>query len=137
MVVFPTEEWVGAWVALVNSSPDFRSAGVGWVGSACLIVTNPPVPGDAPFYLRLTGQDGHWSDFRVARQPHGSGDRLTLAAPYDVWRKVIRQELGPLRGIVQGDLRVKGHLPDLLKYRASVVVMCELAGRLDTRFLDD
>ena len=53
-----------------------------------------------------------------------------------MWRRLISQEVGPLRAILKGDVAVRGHLPDLLKYRASVVILCELAGRLDTEYGD-
>ena len=136
MAVFPTEEWVGALVSLANASPDFDAAGQGWDGTVCLIVRDPPGAPDGPSRIRLAGKDGHWFDFGV-RPVAGSSDcRLSLSAAYDMWRQLIRQEVGPLRAILKGDVAVRGHLPDLLKYRASVVILCELAGRLDTEYSD-
>lgn len=41
-MVFPTEEWVSAWVSGTNANPDFRSTGQGWDGAACLIVRDTP-----------------------------------------------------------------------------------------------
>ena len=136
MPVFPSAEWVGAWVALANASEEFRLAGQGWDGAACLVVRDVPGADGLVSYIRLVGRDGCWSEHVVSTNPQLASDaRMVLTAAYPVWKRLITQELGPLAGILQGQIRVEGHLPDLLKYRASIITLCVLAGRMDTQFL--
>jgi hypothetical protein len=62
---------------------------------------------------------------------------FTIRGPYPAWKSVIRQELHPLRGIVQGRLRLRGQLSAFLRWSHATLIMTELAGRLDTVFVDE
>jgi cytochrome c oxidase subunit IV len=53
------------------------------------------------------------------------------------WKSVICQQLHPVRGIVQGRLRLHGQLSGFLRWSRALVIMTELAGRLDTVFVDE
>lgn len=135
MLIFPSEEWVAAWVSSTNQDPDFRAAGQGWDGAVGVVVRDGPK--NRPAAIRLTGREGRWSSYTVSDRPDpATVERIRLTAGYTVWRQVIRQELDPLRGILLGRIMVRGHLPDLLRYRAAILIMCKLAGRLDTNFPD-
>lgn len=136
MLVFPTEEWVAAWVLSTNEDQDFRAAGRGWDGAIGMVVRDGPQ--NLPAFIRLIGREGRWSSYSVSNRPDpaAAAERIRLTAGYAVWRQVIRQDLDPLRGILIGRITVRGHLPDLLRFRDAILIMCELAGRLDTSFPD-
>ncbi|WP_395728307.1 hypothetical protein [Nakamurella sp.] len=133
MLIFPSAEWVAAWVSSTNDDADFRAAGQGWVGTVGVVVQDGPK--GRPSFIRLNGREGRWSSYSVLKAPDpASVERIRLTARYAVWQQVIRQELNPIRGVLQGRVIVRGHLPDLLRYRGAILVMCENAGRMDTTF---
>lgn len=138
MPAFPTMEWVLEWVRLANDSEEFQVGGLGWAGAACLVVRQKPGCPHHGTYIRLTGRDGHWSQQILGADPDlATGARIVLDASHPVWKRVIRQELSPMRAILQGSMTVRGHLPDLLKYRSTITTLCILAGQIDTQFVDD
>jgi putative sterol carrier protein len=65
------------------------------------------------------------------------GALFVLRAPYGRWKDVIRQELDPLKGVLQGKITIRGHLPVILEWTKPILVLVELAGRIDTAFVDE
>ena len=139
MPVFPSEEWAAAWVALANASDEFKAAGKGFSGSVALVIEADPRAGlPRAVYLRLTGRDGHWEDHDL-----GSSDILldgatfVLRGPYPRWKALIRQELHPIKALLQGKIRIRGHLPEFLKWTRAMTILAELAGEIDSQFIDE
>jgi putative sterol carrier protein len=139
MLIFPSPEWVAAWVELANSNQAFRSAGVGWDGVIGGVIEADEAAGVSDdLYLRLVGRDGHWYESTLAADAGLVDDAVfTIRGPYSAWKSVIRQQLHPLRGIVQGRLRLRGQLSTFLRWSHATLIMTELAGRLDTVFVDE
>ena len=139
MLVFPSPEWMAAWVELANSDKAFRSAGIGWDGVAGgVIEAYSPAGVNADLYLRLVGRDGCWHEHALAADAGLVDDAVfTIRGPYLAWKSVIRQQLHPVRGLVQGRLRLRGQLSSFVRWSRALVIMAELAGRLDTVFADE
>ena len=139
MLMFPSPEWVVAWVDLANSDQGFLSAGAGWDGVVCGVIEADEAAGvgDA-LYLRLVGRDGHWQENTLAADSGLlDGSAFTIRGPYSAWKSVICQELHPITGIVQGRLRLHGQLSAFLRWSRALLIMTQLAGRLDTAFADE
>jgi hypothetical protein len=62
---------------------------------------------------------------------------MMLSAPFSVWKELIRQQLPPVTGILMGRVALRGHLPDVLVYRASITTLWLLVGQLHTEFADE
>jgi len=139
MLIFPSPEWVTAWVELANSDEAFRSAGVGWDGVICVVIGADEAVGiKDDLYLRLAGRDGHWHENTLAADAGLlDGSVFTIRGPYPAWKSVICQQLHPITGIVQGRLRLHGQLSSFMRWGRATLIMTELAGRLDTAFADE
>jgi putative sterol carrier protein len=139
MLLFPSSEWVSAWVELANSDEAFRSAGEGWDGAiGGVIVADETVGIPRALYLRLVGRDGHWNENILAANPGLVDDAIfTIRGPYSAWKSVIRQQLHPLKGIMLGQLRLRGRLSSFMRWGRATLIMTELAGQLDTTFIDE
>jgi putative sterol carrier protein len=137
--VFPSEEWVAAWVALANGSLEFEASGRGWEGAVGLVIESDREAGVAePLYVRLDGRHGKWLSSELGTSSELlEGAVFVLRAPYRGWKDLIRQDLKPIKGLLQGKLRVVGHLPVILKWTRSMAILAELAGRIDTEFVDE
>jgi putative sterol carrier protein len=139
MLIFPSPEWVAAWVELANSDQAFRSAGVGWDGVVGGVIEADEAAGVGDdLYLRLVGRDGCWYENTLAADAGlVDGSVFTIRGPYSAWKSVICQQLHPVRGVVQGRLRLRGQLSAFLRWSHATLIMTELAGRLDTVFVDE
>jgi putative sterol carrier protein len=139
MLVFPSPQWVAAWVELANADQAFRSAGAGWDGVVGGVIGADAAAGIGDdLYLRLVGRDGCWYENALAADNRlAIGSVFTIRAPYAEWKSVIRQELHPVTGIVQGRLRLHGQLSSFLRWTRALMIMTRLAGNMDTIFADE
>jgi putative sterol carrier protein len=139
MLVFPSPEWVAAWVELANSDQAFRTAGAGWDGVVSGVIGADQAAGVGDdLYLRLVGRDGCWHENMLAADAGlADGAVFVIRGAYPAWKSVIRQQLHPIAGVVQGRLRLRGQLSSFLRWSHALVIMTTLAGRLDTVFVDE
>jgi putative sterol carrier protein len=139
MPLFPSEEWVEAWVARANGSAEFNASGTGWVGAVGIVIEADPasrVP--EAVYIRLDGRDGKWlSHAQGADRALLGATTFVLRAPYLSWKELVRQDLHPVKALLQGRIRIEGHLPVILRWITSIGVLARLAGEIDTEFVDE
>jgi putative sterol carrier protein len=65
-----------------------------------------------------------------------NGDYV-LTASYERWKQVMTGELDVVKGLMQGKIKLKGHLPTIVRYNKAAVRLVELVGTVDTIFLDE
>ena len=58
-------------------------------------------------------------------------------APYSRWKDVVQGELDPIKGMMQGKLRVRGDLPTIVRYVQAANELVRLTGSCDTEFQDE
>ena len=119
---------MAALVEACNRDTEFGRSALGWSGAIEFEVRDCPAPFDKPVVFRLGGEDGRWTSFEVDATTGLSSDALfSLSATHAVWKSVIRQEINPLKGLIQGRLRVAGQLSAVLQWRAAILVVTRIA----------
>jgi putative sterol carrier protein len=64
------------------------------------------------------------------------GAAYVLSAPYSRWKDVVQGELDPIKGMLQGKLRVRGDLPTIVRYVRAANELVRLTSLVDTVFAD-
>ena len=84
MLLFPSTEWVAAWVELANADRRSASAGAGWDGVVGGVIEADGAAGVGDdLYLRLVGRDGRWYENTLAADAGlVAGTVFTIRAPY-------------------------------------------------------
>jgi putative sterol carrier protein len=139
MFAFASPEWIESWVSLANNDTQFTASAAAWEGSVGITVEADVAAGvPEDLFLRLEGRHGQLQDFAIGNDKSTlEGTKFVLRAPYVEWKRVIQQELQPIKGIAQGRIKIRGHLPEILKWTRSIVILAELAGRLETTYPDE
>jgi putative sterol carrier protein len=139
MPLFPSEEWVEAWVALANGSAEFEASGAGWEGAVGIVIEADARSGvPETLYMRLDGRNGKWLTHALGTDSGILGTTVfVLRAPYLRWKELVRQDLHPIKGLLQGRIRIQGHLPVILRWITSIGILARLAGEVDTEFVDE
>ena len=138
MPVFASQAWFEAFEAQINASSEYREAASDWEGDiAFRIIAEPDrgVPEDLWGYLDLW--HGTCRGGRAIAPAEGAGAAYTLTAPYSRWKDVVEGELDPIKGMMQGKLRVHGDLPTIVRYVQAANELVRLTGRIDTQFPDE
>lgn len=139
---FPSEEWTQAYRDAVNGNEAYRVAGKPWThGSVAMVIR-----ADAELGIEQdTGMvlDVHEGHCRGTQFLHGmeaveaAQPAFVIVAPYARWKQVIGGELDPIKGMMEGKLKlVKGHLPTMIRFVESSRQLVVSASRVPTEYVD-
>ena len=136
--MFASQAWFEAFEAQINASSAYRDAASDWEGDIAFRILAEPdrgVPEDLWGYLDLW--HGSCRGGRAIASGDAEGAAYTLTAPYSRWKDVVEGELDPIKGMMQGKLRVHGDLPTIVRYVQAANELVRLTGRIDTQFPDE
>ena len=138
-VAFPSPEWVSAYGAAINASDAYRAASLAWTHGAVALVVNPqPEIGiQEAIGIWLDLDRGTCREARIVSVAEADRAPFVIAGDYAHWKRVIRKELGPIAGIMQRKLSLKGSLPIVVRFVKSAEQLVEAATRVPTKFLDE
>jgi putative sterol carrier protein len=135
---FPSEAWVRVFVEAINASSDYAGAARDWEGDVVIAVEAEPdkgVPHDVHILLDLW--HGGCRGGGLVDGSRADRAEFVVRAPYSRWRAVIEGDLEPVKGLMQGKLRVRGDLQKILRYVRATQELAHLTGAVDTTFPDD
>jgi putative sterol carrier protein len=138
MAEFPSEDWLNEYVKRINESSDYKEASATWEGDVAFVFEAEPdngVPEDIWAWLDLW--HGECREGKLVPAEEGEKARFIIRAPYSRWKEVIRKELDPVKGMMQGKLKLKGDLPTIVRYVKASNELVNLAGSVPTEFVDE
>ncbi|HEX4352902.1 MAG TPA: SCP2 sterol-binding domain-containing protein [Polyangiales bacterium] len=136
--LFPSEGWAAEYRQAVNANPNYATAGKDWThGPVALIVkADPSIQLDKDMAIFLDVDAGVC---RGATYMPADAARVDAAfaveGPYDNWKKLILENLDPIKALMQGKLKLtKGHLPTMIRYVESSKQLLSSAQSVATEF---
>jgi putative sterol carrier protein len=138
VVAFPTEPWFQELVALINASGEYREAAADWEGDIAFLIEAEPdrgLPDDVWGVLDLW--HGACRGGGVIEAERGHGAAFILRAPYSRWKEVVTGALDPIKGMMQGKLKVQGDLPTIVRQVRAANELVELTLQIPTEFPDE
>ena len=137
MPEFPSAEWLEAYVGEINASADYKEAAATWEGDVAFQIEAEPdkgMPETVWGFLDLW--HGACRGGGVVDPNVGAASTYVISAPYSRWREVLEGDLDPIRGMMQGKLRVQGDLPTIIRYVSAANELVHLTGTVVTEFPD-
>jgi len=137
-LAFFSDEWIARYKEAINGSPEYVSAAADWTHGVVALICKaqaPAVPQDVGIWLDL--------DRGVCREAKSVNVEEAMKAPFCItgeyarWKQVLRKELDPIKGMLQGKLKLKGDLPTIVREVRSAQALVNSAASLDTLFLDE
>jgi putative sterol carrier protein len=138
MPMFASQGWFEAFQVQINASEAYREAAADWEGDIAFRIGAEPdrsVPADLCGYLDLW--HGACRDAKAIAPADADAAAYTLSAPYSRWKDVVRGDLDPIKGMMQGKLRVRGDLPTIVRYVRAANELVRLTGLVATEFPDE
>ncbi len=140
---FLTEEWVKSAHEFINESEDYEKAAKTWEGDILFVATELP----EKVREKLTDKDkiGFWLDlwhgksrgYKFVEDPDNFKATFTITATYENWKKVLKGELNPVRGMMTRKLKVQGNLAKILRYTNAAIALLKAVQQVPTKFLDE
>jgi putative sterol carrier protein len=138
MAVFPSDEWLRIYRDRINGSAEYRQAASAWEGAIAFVFETEPdrgVPEDLWAILDLW--HGTCRDARMVTAEEGARAPYVIRAPYTRWKEVLAGELDPVRGMMQGKLKLRGDLPTIIRHVRAANELVHLTTTVPTEFLDE
>jgi putative sterol carrier protein len=138
MARFPSEQWLKEYVERINGSQGYKEAAADWEGDVAYVIEAEPdkgVPENVWAWLDLW--HGECRDARMVSPEEGEKARFVIKAPYSRWKQVIQKELDPVKGMMQGKLKLQGDLPTIVRYVKAAQELVNLAQTVPTEFADE
>lgn len=137
--MFPSKEWLDHYVQQINESTEYRAAATTWEGDVSYVLEAEPdkgLPQEVWLWMDLWHGECRGSRYDIPAD-EGSKARFVIMAPYTRWKEVIRRELDPVKGLMQGKLKLKGDLPAIVRHVNAANELVKLAASMPTEFVDE
>jgi putative sterol carrier protein len=138
---FPSPEWAAAYKDAINLNAAYKAAAKDWThGSVAMVVkADPALRIDEDTALLLDMHQGECRGSRLVPAKEAEvAASFVIVAPYALWKTVIRGELDPTKGMMQGRLKLtKGHMPTMVKYVTASKELVASTSRVPTKFRDE
>ncbi len=136
--MFASQAWFEAFTVEINASEQYRDVASDWEGDIAFRIMAEPdrgVPEDIYGYLDLW--HGTCRAGNVISEAEAAGAAYTIAAPFSRWKDVVQGDLDPIKGMMQGKLRVRGDLPTIVRYVKAANELVALTNNVDTQYQDE
>jgi putative sterol carrier protein len=139
VALFPSQEWLEAYVARINQSSEYREAAATWEGDISYVFEPEPDKGvSEEIWAWLDLWHGECRQARYGVSPEeGQKAKFIIRAPYTRWKEVITKDLDPVKGMMQGKLKLNGDLPTIVRYVKAANELVNLAATVPTEFVDE
>ena len=138
LLPFPSDPWFQAYAEVIGASDEYREAAADWEGDIAFLIQAEPdkgVPVDVWGWLDLWHGGCRGGGLIDAERADAAAYAIT--APYSRWKDVLEGELDPIKGMMQGKLKVRGDLSTIVRQVRSADELVRLTGEVPTRFPDE
>ena len=160
MVLFPSKEWLEEYCKMLNQSKEYKEAGkgwgVGWNGDFIFQIENIPIDkvsvedlpadvakqskeyiinGTSYSYIQL--KDGECKGTRVLKDAKEVEAGFIMKGPYENWKKMIKGEIGAIRGLLTRKFKLEGSMAKVMRYTAAATKMTDISSSIKTEFIDE
>ena len=138
-LTFPSVEWMEEYKKQINASEGYKKAGATWTaGPVALVISAKPEIGiNEDFGMWLDLHQGVCREAKKVSLEEAQKTPFCIISDYARWKQVIRKELEPVKGMMQGKLKLKGDLPTIVRYVKASQELVECTTRIETKFLDE
>ena len=131
MVKFPSDEWIKNFKDELNKNKTYEEVAKEWEGDFLFIISpDEELKEEVVFYVDLW--HGKCRDaFMVTGEKSAA---FVFRGPYSNWKKVINNELDPLRGLIRGMFIVEGDSKLILDQAKAAQELVNTASKIPVEF---
>jgi putative sterol carrier protein len=130
--------WVSEYEKLVQEDATYKEVAKTWEGSVVIhILAKPELGIIRDIYIFMDLWHGEANYFRIVPAEVGEAGSFVITGEFERWKSVVKKELEPTKGMMQGKLKLKGDLPTIVRAVKAAVRLVELSASIDTTFEDE
>ena len=133
-----SEEWVKRFEEAVQNSQSYKVAAKSWEGDITIVVqADEKAKIESDLYLYMDLWHGDCRDMRLVAREEGERAKFIITGAYDRWKQVAKGELEPIKGMMQGKLKLKGDLPYIVRYVQAAKEIVNAISTIPAKFPDE
>ena len=134
MVTFPSEEWIALFKEKLNNNTHYKEIAKEWEGDFLFIISpDEYYKKEMIFYVDLW--HGTCRKAYVTDKTHQAA--FIFKGPYSSWKKVIKKELDPIRGLIRGMFILEGDSKVILDQTKAAQELVTTASTIPVEFEDE
>ncbi len=134
MVKFPSEEWIKAFKEELNKNKAYEEAAKDWEGDFLFIVT-PDEGLDREYVFYVDLYHGKCREAYMVPDRESKKAAFVFEGPYSNWKKLIRGEIDPIKGLLTRKFKLKGSMAKILRYTKAAAELVKTASKVPTEFI--
>ena len=137
-IPFFSDEWIAAYKTAINGNPAYKTAAADWTFGVVALICRaqpPAFPVEVGVWLDL--DRGVCREAKLVSVGEAGKAPFCITGEYARWKQVLRKELEPIKGMMQGKLKLKGDLPTIVRAVQAAQELVNSAAMLDTKFQDE
>jgi len=131
MTRFPSDDWVNQFKEALNSNTVYAEVAKDWEGDFLFIVTpDEGLKDEVILYIDLW----HGKCRKAFITDRNQRAAFVFKGPYSNWKKVIKKELDPIRGLIRGMFILEGDSKIILDQTKAAQELVNTASQISTEF---
>ena len=131
MVKFPSDEWIQMFKDEVNMNADYERAAKDWEGDFLFVILpDDELENEIKYYVDLW----HGKCREAYKVEDNKNTAFIFSGSFLNWKKVIKDELDPIKGFIRGLFKIKGDSIKILKHVKAAKELINTASRIPTEF---
>ena len=130
---FPTDEWVNQFKEALNKNTTYAEVAKDWEGDFLFIIT-PDKQWSKETILYINLWHGKCREAFITDKNQKAA--FIFKGPYSNWKKVIKKELDPIRGLIRGMFTLEGDSKIILDQTKAAQELVNTASQISTEFED-
>ena len=131
MVKFPSDEWLHLFKDELNRNADYEKAAKNWEGDFLFVILpDKEWKEEVKYYVDLW----HGKCREAYRVEESRDTAFAFIGSYSNWKKVIKNELDPIKGFIHGLFKIKGDSLKILKNVRAAKELINTANKIPTEF---
>ncbi len=137
--VFPSDDWLKEYHKQINSSEEYKKAAADWTAGAVVLILNrdPKIGLNEDFCMWLDLHKGVCREAKRVSMDEAEKAPFVISGDYGRWKQVMMKELDPVKGMMQGKLKLKGALPTIVRFVKASQELVECSAKVETKFMDE
>ncbi|HYA71252.1 MAG TPA: SCP2 sterol-binding domain-containing protein [Thermoplasmata archaeon] len=134
MAKFPSEEWLAAYVAKLNTNPNYEDAARKWEGAMTFVILKDAAfDKDAYLFLDLFHGKCRGSKFSLKLEDLPPA-QYKYMGPFTNWKRLINKEIDPIQGILTGKFKLEGSMMTIMRFTRAAKEMVATTTMVQTEF---
>ena len=138
MPQFPTPEWFEVMINVLDQNEEYKRVGAEWEGDMILAIEAEEGMLPESFYYYQKPHKGDMLENHEIKSLDEKPDcAFILSGPYSVWKSIISGQGDAMQLMMQGKIKVKGNMQQLLRYAKFQQLGLNALKEVETTFVDD